>query len=280
MAFDSTQFGGPKVILPGNRVPLQNDDIRLLKMRADQLTYNPKFPTLADLAPYGINTGGGSSKPGTGVFLGNLRLPGYGQREPAPEPASVIPPVIQNLRNLYSGLSQNLSGISADEARRIAESSSNAIRALQTIDPMAGYRQTAPILATPEAATTSYLNAIGASTAQPTAQQALTNQLLASQGQSQAAFSQALDDYARNYRGTQQADVYTNQARALADLGYATQAQQVGLEMARMQQEQELRKILLEYQLNLAKKAMSAGGAMANPRLMQEALQNAASVLF
>jgi hypothetical protein len=47
-----------------------------------------------------------------------------------------------------------------------------------------------------------------------------------------------------------------------------------------MQQEQELRKILLEYQLNLAKKAMSTGGAMANPGLMQEALQNASSVLF
>lgn len=235
----------------------------------------------------GTNKPGTGSKPSTGVKpspLSQINFPGQFNlglpKQRLPAASTVLPPVIQNIRDLYAGLGQNLSNISADQAQRIAESSSNAIRAMQTIDPLAGYRQTATTLATPEAATMSYLNAIGASTAQPTAQQALTNQLLASQGQSQNAFSQAMDDYARNYRAAQQADVYSNQARALADLGYATQAQQVGLDMARMQQEQELRKILLEYQLNLAKKAMSAGGAMSSPGLMQEALQNAANVLF
>lgn len=241
----------------------------------------------ADLAVNGKPIFGSSSKPGkpqTGVVsspLANFTYSGLNiPRPPTTPPEPVLPPVIQNLRNLYGELGGRLAGMSADQAQRIAESSSNAIRAMQTIDPMAGYRQTAPILATPEAATVSYLNAIGASPAQVSAQQALTNQLLSSQGQSQAAFSQAMDDYARNYRAAQQADVYTNQARALADLGYATQAQQTGLDLARMQQEQELRKILLEYQLNLAKKAMSTGGAMANPRLMSEALANASSVLF
>jgi hypothetical protein len=235
----------------------------------------------------GINKPSGGNKPSTGVKpspLSQINFPGQYNlglpKQQLPPASTVLPPVIQNLRNLYAGLGENLSNVSADQAQRIAESSSNAIRAMQTIDPLAGYRQTATTLAAPEAATMSYLNAIGASTAQPTAQQALTNQLLASQGQSQNAFSQAMDDYARNYRAAQQSDVYTNQARALADLGYATQAQGIGLDMARMQQEQELRKILLEYQLNLAKKAMATGRGMSNPSLMQEALQNASSVLF
>ena len=100
----------------------------------------------------------GKPKPTTGVFKpphwtafypgfntsGGVNMP----KQPTPEPTSVIPPVIQNLRNLYAGLGQNLGNVSADQAQRIAESSSNAIRAMQTIDPLAGYRQTATTLAT------------------------------------------------------------------------------------------------------------------------------------
>lgn len=231
---------------------------------------------------------GGGTKPKTGVVtsplvqaLGNARINVGLKKNEAPAPsAATVPPVIQSLRDLYGGLGTNLSNMSADQAARIAESTGSTIRALQSMDPLAGYRQTTPILAAPEAATASYLNAIGASPAQVSAQRALTNQMLASQGASQDAFSQAMDAYANNYRNAQVAEAQRNQTEALANLGYATQAQQTGLDLARMQQENELRKILLEYQLNLAKKAMSTGGAMSNPNLMGEALANATSVLF
>ena len=181
-----------------------------------------------------------------------------GPQQPSGPPPP--PPVIQRIRDLYGGLESQLKGISADEAQRIAQSTASTVRSLQSIDPLAGYRESAPLLSAPTAAATSYLQAIGASPTQVTAQQALGNQMLASQTANQSAFAQAMDQYARDYRRAQEAETYRNQDQALAALNYATQSQNVGLQMARMQQEQEIRKMLLEYQLALAAKAGGRGG--------------------
>lgn len=220
----------------------------------------------SDLGPSGGNNTSG--RPQTGVTLGPLnpwwgKLNNWGgsmrtQAQPAPAPTT--PPVIENIRQMYGNLGTQLNQLSATEADRIAQSSGNTVRALQAIDPMAGYRQTAPMLAAPQAAATSYLQAIGANPSQVTAQQALANQLMQSQSQSQDAFTQAMDQYANQYRRAQEAEVYSNQDRALAALNAATQSQNVGLQMARMEQENAIRKMLLDYQIALATAKIQRGG--------------------
>lgn len=229
-----------------------------------------------DLGPDGSSGGGGTTgRPRPGVTLGplnplwgrlgNIKLRGGIPQAPA-EPS--IPPVIQNIRDLYGNLESQLGQVSAAEANRIAQSSGSTLRSLQGIDPMAGYRQSAPMLAAPQAAATSYLQAIGANPSQVTAQQALANQLMQSQSQSQDAFTQALNDYATQYRRAQEAEVYSNQDRALAALNAATQSQGVGLQMARMEQENAIRKMLLEYQIAMAQaQAQGRGAASRMPSL-------------
>lgn len=235
------------------------------------------------------------SPPGgnTGNKTGVVKLPTWsdligwkgsmplGKRNPTQTPAGpTTPPVIDRIREVYGGLENQLGQLTADEAQRISQSTQNTLRALQSLDPMASYRESAPMLAAPQAAASSYLGAIGANPAQVQAQQALTNQLLSSQAGSQSSFSQAMNDYLGNYRQAQQADVYTNQDRALAAMNYATQAQRFGLNLARMQEENAIRKMLLEYQLALATQAINKGGGGVISRMGRGGLPFAGDVLF
>lgn len=206
-------------------------------------------------------------KPSTGVHFGPLafvRLPerinigsGGGAAKPA-QPA--VPPVIQRIRDMYGNLGSQLGQLSADERQRIIQSTGDTVRMLQTIDPLAGYRETAPQLSAPAAAATSYLNAIGANPAQVQAQQALGNQMLASQAQSQSAFSNAMDQYLNNYQKAQEAQAYLNQNQALANLGYSTNAQQAGIGFAQMQAENQIRQMMLDYMAKVQAAAAQASG--------------------
>lgn len=226
---------------------------------------------VSDILGGGGTSGGSTRGNRPGVSLGPLSpllllnrrwggLRGGANMGQTPPVAPSVPPAVQRIRETYGNLSNQLRQMSADEAQRIAQSTGSTIRALQTIDPMAGYRETAPILSAPQASAASYLGAIGANPAQVQAQQALGNQMLASQSAGQSAFAQAMDQYAQNYRRAQESEAYTNQDRALAALNYATQAQNLGIDMARMEQENAIRKMLLDYQIALATANMKTGG--------------------
>ena len=217
----------------------------------------------------------------TGVVLSPLQklyqgwggLRGGSGGEGQPE-APTTPSVIERIRETYGGLENQLNQLRANEQQRIGQSTASTIRALESMDPLAGYRQTVPLLASPQAAASTYLSAIGASPSQVQAQQALANQMMASQSADQSAFQQAMDQYAQQYRQAQQAEAYRNQAQAEAALGYATQAQQVGLTMARMQQEEAIRKMLLEAQLQLALQQGQGGGGRNQLQALQGLLGN------
>lgn len=223
----------------------------------------------------GSTTGGSTGGNRPGVSLGPLSPllllnrrwsglrggPGMDQNQPA---APTTPPVIERIRETYGNLGSQLRQMSADEAQRIAQSTGSTVRALQSVDPLAGYRETAPMFNAPQASATSYLSAIGANPAQVQAQQALANQMMASQSAGQSAFAQAMDQYAQNYRRAQESEAYTNQDRALAALNYATQAQNLGIDMARMEQENAIRKMLFEYQIALATANLQGGGGGRN----------------
>ena len=153
------------------------------------------------------------------------------------------------VRQQYGDLEKQLMDLSRQYATGINESTGSTARMLQGVDPTAAYRITAPSLAAPPAAATSYLEAIGANPAQVQAQQAYMNQMMQSQTGSQNDYQRAVDQANTAYREAQIAELYRNQAEAQAGLGAATQGQVAALGMQRLKDEQAIRNALLEYQL-------------------------------
>lgn len=191
--------------------------------------------------------GGGLS----GGFGASLQKPGV------PDAVTTsINDQISKYGTMYGDLVKRLQEFTAGERQNITNASSRAATYMGEIDPMAGYRPTFTALQAPQAAASTYLGAIGADPAQVQAQQALANQLMASQAGDQSQFAQAVDAAQRNYRLNQLAEVYANQARAESALGAATSAQQTQIGLKQMEEENALRKMLLEYQMQLAVEAM------------------------
>lgn len=214
------------------------------------------------LNPATSGGGGGAGFPG---FKFNFGGGGGGGQQGAPYDVRTGLLETLNASNKgYDALLERLSQMRQSEAQNIQSGASRAATFLSEMDPLAGYRETYQNMSAPTAAATSYLNAIGADPAQVQAQQALSNQLMASQAQGQSAFGQAMDASQANYRAAQQADVYANAQRANDLLGIATGSQATAIEMRKLEQQDALRRLLLEYQLEIAKAAMSkkGGGGM------------------
>lgn len=206
--------------------------------------------------------GGGGGGGGRGVYrtlfsgaqLGGARETGGGS------PQDTRPGIFDMVRQQYGDLEKQLMDLSRQYATGINESTGSTARMLQSVDPTAAYRITAPSLAAPPAAATSYLEAIGANPAQVQAQQAYMNQMMQSQAGSQSDYQRAVDQANSAYREAQIAELYRNQAEAQAGLGAATQGQVAQLGMQRLKDEQAIRNALLEYQLAILQAQAQQGG--------------------
>lgn len=203
-------------------------------------------------------TGGGGGRGVTrGMFGGAKFGGGPGVAQPAEE---AQPGILDLIRRQYGGLENQLMELSRQYATGINESTGSTARMLQSVDPTAAYRITAPSLAAPPAAATSYLEAIGANPAQVQAQQDYLNQMMQSQAGSQSDYQRAVDQANAAYREAQISELYRNAAEAQAGLGAATQGQVAALGMQRLKDEQAIINALLEYQLAAMKESGGGGG--------------------
>ena len=202
-------------------------------------------------------TGGGDRGVTRGLFGGAKFGGGPGVAQPAEE---AQPGILDLIRRQYGGLENQLMELSRQYATGINESTGSTARMLQSVDPTAAYRITAPSLAAPPAAATSYLNAIGANPAQVQAQQDYLNQMMQSQAGSQSDYQRAVDQANAAYREAQISELYRNAAEAQAGLGAATQGQVAALGMQRLKDEQAIINALLEYQLAAMKESGGGGG--------------------
>lgn len=191
-------------------------------------------------------SGGGKTGVTRGLFA-NVQM--RGGTPGGESPQDTRPGIFDMVRQQYGDLENQLMELSRQYATGINESTGSTARMLQSVDPTAAYRITAPSLAAPPAAATSYLEAIGANPAQVQAQQAYMNQMMQSQMGSQNDYQRAVDQANSAYREAQIAELYRNQAEAQAGLGAATQGQRAALGMQRLKDEQAIRNALLEYQL-------------------------------
>ena len=209
----------------------------------------------------GTSLGGGGGG-GRGVYrtlFSGAQVKGTPQATPAED---TRPGIFDMVRQQYGDLEKQLMDLRRQYATGINESTGSTARMLQGVDPTAAYRITAPSLAAPPAAATSYLEAIGANPAQVQAQQAYMNQMMQSQAGTQSDYQRAVDQANAAYREAQIAELYRNQAEAQAGLGAATQGQVAQLGMQRLKDEQAIRNALLEYQLAVlqAQAQQSRGG--------------------
>ena len=168
--------------------------------------------------------------------------------------------ILQGVGQPYRDLIGNLGTIVEQERNNINAGAGSLASYLSGMDPMAGYRETAPALQAPTAAASTYLGAIGANPAQVQALQNLQNQMMASQSAGQSAFGQAVDTSQANYRAAQLAEAAINQQRAQAALGNQYGAQTTAINMARIQQENAVRQALMELQLQLIQMAAQNKG--------------------
>ena len=206
--------------------------------------------------------GGGGGGGGRGVYrtlFSGAQLGGTGETGGG-SPQDTRPGIFDMVRQQYGDLEKQLMDLSRQYATGINESTGSTARMLQSVDPTAAYRITAPSLAAPPAAATSYLEAIGANPAQVQAQQAYMNQMMQSQAGSQSDYQRAVDQANSAYREAQIAELYRNQAEAQAGLGAATQGQVAQLGMQRLKDEQAIRNALLEYQLAILQAQAQRGG--------------------
>lgn len=203
----------------------------------------------------GTGTGGGSN---TGIFRG---FGGFGGEATQPTPDTPLNwnDILAKAQAPYDTLSQQLRALTETERANIAQATSQAASALQSIDPMAAYRETYRAAEATPAAAMSYLGAIGANPAQVEAQRNLANQLMAAQSASQQGFGSAVDQANQNYRLAQLSEAYLNQQRANAGLGAMSAAQQGAIGLAATQQRNDIAKMLLDLQLQLLQQAASGG---------------------
>lgn len=234
---------------------------------AGEITPKDVDAVLAGYTP----TGGGDG--GRGVYrtlFSGAQLGGRGETGGG-SPQDTRPGIFDIVRQQYGDLENQLMELSRQYATGINESTGSTARMLQSVDPTAAYRITAPSLAAPPAAATSYLEAIGANPAQVQAQQAYMNQMMQSQMGSQNDYQRAVDQANSAYREAQIAELYRNQAEAQAGLGAATQGQVAVLGMQRLKDEQAIRNALLEYQLAVlqaqAQQGRGGGGSLPFPNI-------------
>lgn len=168
--------------------------------------------------------------------------------------------ILQGVGQPYRDLMGNLGTLVEQERNNINAGAGSLASYLSGMDPMAGYRETAPALQAPTAAASTYLGAIGADPAQVQALQNLQNQMMASQSAGQSAFGRAVDTSQANYRAAQLAEAAMNQQRAQAALGNQYGAQTTAINMARIQQENAVRQALMELQLQLIQMAAQNKG--------------------
>lgn len=236
---------------------------RAIDAYVPSLTTRPITPKDIDSLLSGYSPSGGSAGGGTGVYrtlFSGADVKGAPKEAPAED---TRPGIFDMVRQQYGDLENQLTELSRQYASGINESTGSTARMLQTVDPTAAYRVTAPSFAAPPAAATSYLQAIGANPAQVQAQQAYMNQMMQSQAGSQSDYQRAVDQANTAYREAQVAELYRNQAEAQAGLGAATQGQRAMLNMQRLKDEQGIRNALLEYQLALMQaQAQRGGGGM------------------
>lgn len=159
--------------------------------------------------------------------------------------------IMASTKRPYDELSALLNQVSDQERQNIQSGASRATTFLGEMDPMAAYRPTFQSMEAPQAAMTTYLNAIGADPAQVQAQQALSNQLMANQAMNQQQFGSAVDTSQGNFRQAQVMEALLNQQRATSALGLNTGVQQAAIGMSAMQQQNAIRQMLLEAQLRL-----------------------------
>lgn len=232
---------------------------RAMTLRTESLPTLPITTQDVDALLSVYNPSGGSAGGGRGVYrtlFSGADLKASPQAAPAED---TRPGIFDMVRQQYGGLEKQLMDLSRQYATGINESTGATARMLQGVDPTAAYRVTAPSLAAPPAAATSYLQAIGANPAQVQAQQAYMNQMLQSQAGSQSDYQRAVDQANAAYREAQIAELYRNQAEAQAGLGAATQGQVAALGMQRLKDEQAIRNALLEYQLALMQAQVQQG---------------------
>lgn len=241
---------------------------RSIQNRINTLSNPINSSTIDGLLSGGMPTGG---RGGTGVVPSIFSGARMRRPKEAEAPVEQGPGIFDQIRSSYGNLTDELMRMRDQYAQDITQSTGSTARFLEGVDPTAAYRETAPMLAAPTAASATYLQAIGANPANVQAQRDFMNQMMASQVASQGAYTQATDTTNQAYRQAQLAELYRNQSEAQAGLNAATMGARTGIGLKQLEQEQAIRNALLEYQLALmmeqAKKGGSNGAALPFPNI-------------
>lgn len=149
----------------------------------------------------------------------------------------------------YDALTAKLNEIATASQGRANTAGMDVANYLGTMDPMAGFTRRNQAMTIPTAATSEYLNAIGASPMQTQAVQSLGQQLLEGQLQSANQYSDAMTQSQNAFRQAQIAQALQNSQVAQANTGTNADAYRMQIQAARTKAEQDLMDQILQYRL-------------------------------
>jgi hypothetical protein len=149
----------------------------------------------------------------------------------------------------YDALTSKLNELAAASQGRAKQAGLDSANYLGTMDPMAGFTRSNQALTIPTAATSEYLNAIGASPMQTQAVQSLGQQLLDAQLQGANQYSDAMTQSQNAFRQAQIAQAMSNSQIAQANTNTNADAYRMQIQAARLKSEQDLMDQILQYRL-------------------------------
>jgi hypothetical protein len=149
----------------------------------------------------------------------------------------------------YDALTNKLNELATASQGRASQAGMDVANYLGTMDPMAGFTRSNQAMTIPTAATSEYLNAIGASPMQTQAVQSLGQQLLDAQLQGANQYSDAMTQSQNAFRQAQIAQALQNSQVAQANAGTNADAYRMQIQAARTKAEQDLLDQILQYRL-------------------------------
>ena len=149
----------------------------------------------------------------------------------------------------YDALTAKLNELASASQGRANTAGLDVANYLGTTDPMAGFTRSNQAMTIPTAATSEYLNAIGASPMQTQAVQSLGQQLLDAQLQGANQYSDAMTQSQNAFRQAQIAQALQNSQVAQANTGANADAYRMQIAAARAKAEQDLLDQILQYRL-------------------------------
>jgi hypothetical protein len=149
----------------------------------------------------------------------------------------------------YDALTNKLNEIASASQGRASQAGMDVADYLKTMDPMAGFTRSNQAMTIPTAATSEYLNAIGASPMQTQAVQSLGQQLLDAQLQGANQYSDAMTQSQNAFRQAQIAQALQNSQVAQANTSTNADAYRMQIQAARTKAEQDLLDQILQYRL-------------------------------